>query len=255
MNYLSCSKTHTYLYLSIALLGSGCTALFEKQDTPFDPASIGTMQLRFEQSPSLATAFPKQAIAERVAANLAEWSYTVDAETKDYSHILAINIAPVEHGPTPVGFSFSAGNSDPRSLDFQKSDVIPVTCALMPKDRTEQRAEMTMDFIADDYAGFAELNDYAPELIDMLVDDVSTVCFNLLAGLNVKTVPSEHPENTKPGWIPEIRVEIDNATEAAPVTATPAPEQAPRNSDTSRKRIIIHNQGSPVIFKFGHERK
>ena len=259
MIFLTCSyRLKRILWLSVALLGSGCSGLLETPATPFDPTEIGSMRFNFGQI-TLASALPEQAIARRVAANLAEWGYPVFADGEDYSHVLEIDIEPVKHGSTPVGFSFSAGNSDPRALDFQKSDVIPVTCAVMPRDRTEQRAEMTMDFIADDYSGFAEMTRIPPELIDMLIDDISTVCFNLLDSLKVKTVSTEQSGNTNPGWIPEIRLEIENgtdgATESAPDLAEPPTDQPPQVFDSPRKRIVIHNQGSPVIFKFGHERQ
>jgi hypothetical protein len=92
-----------------------------------------------------------------------------------------------------------------------------------------------------------------------LVNDISTICFNLLSSLKINTLPYEkNLYSTKPGWFPDIRVEIVNDADDSTTpenTAQPAASQDIQKPTSSRKRMIIHNQGSPVIIKFGHERK
>ena len=69
----------------------------------------------------------------------------------------------------------------------------------------------------------------------------------------MKTQPKKNSENIKPGWMPEIRVDIENDT--ALVKTPPSATEENRDKIEPRKRMIIHNQGSPVILQFGHERK
>jgi hypothetical protein len=132
-----------------------------------------------------------------------------------------------------------------------------------------------MEVEAGDYLVY---ENKADKLSELLVDDLSTVCFNLLSNLKIKTQTSEVSENvTKPGWIPAIRVEeveddADEKIESKVEKASDTPTEEIQLNDEklnevssekkrtlgkkkTRKRIIIHNQGSPVIFKFGHERK
>lgn len=249
--------------LAFVCIVNACT-FNQKQPVPFDSTTVQAMQFRFSEPVLLGKDLPAQDIASKVAANLNEWGYLVDAETGDKArYLLTVEIGEVEHAATPVGFSFSAGNSDPRALDFQKSDVVPITCVLSPKDTPDRRAELSMGFTVDAYQRYAKQPSHA-KLIDLLQSDISTVCFNLLNELNVPTVVKDQSKTqSTPSWIPAIRLEIANDPEPQQSSVdgnigendeeadahTPSPEHP------QRKRIIIHNQGSPVIFKFGHERK
>ncbi len=93
-----------------------------------------------------------------------------------------------------------------------------------------------------------------------------------MSSLNIKTHIAESSGNIiKPGWMPEIRIEIVNEADSDPlnIETTLSDENSTSQvkndskkksnlkiiKDAPRKRIIIHNQGSPVIFQFGHERK
>lgn len=211
------------------------------------------------------------AIMQQVGKNLSGWRYPIaPVAGAPVSHTMTVDIGNVEHGSTPTGFSFTMGNSDPRALDFQKADVLPVTCKLSSVQNETQSAELNMGFA--DSAVTGEHPD-----VKALSDHVSTVCFNLLQELKwpVKTGAGETSTQESPSWMPEIRIETEAETapaitaspESAPNTAAesrqkPAvnDEQKPKSvtkeiTREGRKVYIIHNQGNPITFKFGHERK
>jgi hypothetical protein len=51
---------------------------------------------------------------------------------------------------TPIGFSFSSGSPDPRAGDFQKMDVIAITCQLTKNlDASQIEQENKLTFSAD----------------------------------------------------------------------------------------------------------
>lgn len=183
-----------------------------------------------------------QQIAERVSSNLAEWQYPLQAKQGSYSHQLQATLGVISHQSTPVGFSFSSGNSDPRAAEFQKADVLPITCRLSQGQQVIQEQQAT--FSSEQFKTGS-----SDKITDKLVDQISTTCFNLLEDLQLPQVTNsrQHTVFFKPGWMPDVRVEVQQVTNAA--TGVKA-EQA-----ESHKQVIIHNQGTPVILNFGHERK
>lgn len=250
------------LFLTVILCFlPACTGLYRQAETPFDISQIENIRFNFDHPASFGTNLPEQAIATKVAANLAEWGYPISADPDTQaSHKLTVDIGTVSHQATPVGFSFSAGSSDPRALDFQKSDVLPITCVLSPMTKPQHRAELSMSFAAGLYLQKSIPQADQAKLIALLENDISTVCFNLLSELDVPTRQKDSggKSTSKPSWIPEIRLEVENDADTTDEIAqpqTPSENPKPTKQHPPRKRIIIHNQGSPVIFKFGHERK
>ena len=249
-----------YLICGLTACGTGQV----KSIQTLDLSSPGSIQIAIEiDNDSLQLDEVKQ----QVGKNLADWDYPISAlDNKPASHLLSALVGKAEYGSTPAGFSFSVGNSDPRALDFQKANVLPITCRLSPINRPEQSAELNM--------GFSDSEVIGPTFdIKALTDHISTVCFNLLQEVNwpVDTSESKHqPKATS--WMPEIRIETE--PEAMPPTnqkssvaeqnppalpsagsgETPKPITKEINK-AGRKVYIIHNQGNPIIFKFGHERK
>lgn len=267
MIYFSRSNNLVKTVGIVAMLcgASACTGINRVQEAPFDVAQVTAMRFEFNKQTLFGVSMPEQDIAAQVTANLSEWGHPFAQGAGDAgSHVLQAEIGAVEHGSTPVGLSFSAGNSDPRALDFQKSDVLPIKCVLMPREQSQRRAELEMGFIVEDYLKYARERSDRSRLTTLLENDISTVCFNLLSELDVPTrVEEGATSQNKPTWIPEIRLEIENEAEEekAPTsdgnleTEQQSAEQPTKSNKAKKKRIIIHNQGSPVIFKFGHERK
>lgn len=194
-------------------------------------------------------ALDANSLAERVRTNLSEWEFPLPAQGP-FTHILQAKLGKVLRRETPVGFSFSSGNSDPRAVDFQKADVLPVTCTLRDADTQALVVERESTFSAH-----ALDKEAKPERIaDKLVDQIGTACLDVL-----EHAPSTQPQGLvkpssfRPKWMPDVRVEVRETPVTHPVSA--ASGQTPPVAEESKKEVIIHNQGTPVIFSFGHERK
>jgi hypothetical protein len=245
----------------IAICGLvGCATEKVTRQQAFDFSKMGRIELKVSGTES---AVVPDNVAQQVSQNLLGWHYPMGAEeNKTYSHTLTATVAAVEHGSTPTGFSFSSGNSDPRAMDFQKTDILPIVCRLTSIDHPEQTGELKMGFSADQISR----NFLHP---DKLADHISTVCFNLLSQLkwpldtkqtaDEKIIPS-------PSWMPEIRIETKQPEASVAPEAKAAPinkandqtidKRPSTNADSEgRKQIIIYNQGSPVTLELGHHRR
>lgn len=205
------------------------------------------------------------ALVAKVSANLNEWHYEVSSKPNEHTvYSLSVDIGHVKNDSTPVGFSFSSGNSDPRALGFQKSNIVPITCRLQTRNTPQQSHELAMNFSAH------TLNNATSQesLLGHLADDISSVCFDLLESLHLpKPKMATEKTITRPAWMPNIQVETINPEPASvsspePSSTQPANTAKPSvetesvpESNTQRKQIIIHNQGTPLIIEFGHQRR
>lgn len=242
----------------IALLGLVATLALpvlasDKPTVTVDKAAI--TQIKFELADEHLDQFgfplPLQQMLERVSKNLSEWHYPVSVSGLAYSHTLKATLGAIANQATPVGFSFTSGNSDPRASGFQKADVLPVSCRLTSTDGSTVIVEHHTTFSAHELTGDSSQN----KRVDKLVDHLSTACFTLLDDLKLPVAADKKTESTsfKPGWMPEVRVEVKEV----PVTDTKDTSiiDDSKANEESRKEIIIHNQGSPLILKFGHDRR
>jgi len=164
-----------------------------------------------------------------------------------YGHLLAATIYPLRTGSTPAGFSMSFGDSDPRAQDFQRAEIVPISCALVDTRSAREEASLREDKPApgrDDRWVPREAG--AAKGVEALAGDIRAVCNKLLAELGVarKVAKSERPGPADP--VPAVRVEITPAEENTPETvATPAP--APDiDQDTSSKSENALPQASGV---------
>ncbi|PKM12012.1 MAG: hypothetical protein CVV13_06900 [Gammaproteobacteria bacterium HGW-Gammaproteobacteria-3] len=245
----------------LALALTGCATTSDNKAGGFESDKVGLMLFDFNPgAPLFGVAVPEKAVSAQVADNLSASGYAITtSDSENYSHIVTVKMGSIGHGPTPTGFSFSAGNSDPRAIDYQKTDVLPMTCVLTSKDQLQQHAELTLSFGAEDYLRALRQTAPSEQWLSQWADDMSTVCFNLLSQLHLATPRKlEVEKNSTPHWAPAIEVEIENSAPQAKPGVHATEEQAVEDKKVlsePRKRIIIHNQGSPVIFTFGHERK
>lgn len=231
---------------AIAFALSACTTSPEKPQTPFNAALVKQLKVKVNATDSS----NPEATAAQVAKNLAGWGYPIALnDTNTASHTLTAMVGAIKHSQTPTGFSFSSGNSDPRAMEFQKMQVLPISCEITSLTQPEQNVFLQMDFGAEGvFSKRANISDAT------LIDHISTVCFNLLSELAwPEKAALQSLADDKVRWMPEVRIE--NVTESV----TGQPEQllgkkVTRASD-GRKQIIIHNLGSPVILQFGHERR
>ena len=235
-------------------------------------------------------------LAEEISRDLSSLGYTVKPlkpQDEAFTHTLEGKVGKLEKKSTPPGLSLDFGNSDPRALDFQKAEVVPVACVLRAHNKAEDPVKLAGEFSLP-----ADLDDVTgtqrkPVPLSFYVDRIATVCLNLLSELNIsKTAPVQ--ANTP--WKPAVDIEIRdkpptsaNAIELSPKVnstalpaATPAnlpakptvpdgattPVAAPAgvsghapataepalNEEEKRKQLIIRNLGTPVILEFGYER-
>ena len=256
-----------YKLLVVAYLASllaGCGTGQVKSTQTLDLSKPDSIEIAIEiEGDSLQI----NSIKQQVGKNLTDWDYPISGiNNKPASHLLTAVVGKVEYGSTPEGFSFSVGNSDPRALDFQKANVLPITCKLNPIKQPQQSAELNMGF------SDSEVTRSIPNIKE-LTDHISTVCFNLLQEVNWPVEKSEGKQQSKASsWMPEIRIETENeaplatsptspsSEPASPVAPPSEPGASPKPitkeiTKEGRKVYIIHNQGNPIIFKFGHERK
>ena len=188
-------------------------------------------------------------IADRIRDNLAEWEFPLKADGP-FSHRLRARLGKIAHRETPVGFSFSSGNSDPRATDFQKADVLPVTCTL--QDAKNQTALLERESTFSVHA--LDKDTLPARVVDKLVDQIGTACLDVLEHAPLPAATGRiKTELFKPKWMPDVRVEVREIPAAASGSGGSA--QPAAVGDEPKKEVIIHNQGTPVIFTFGHERK
>ncbi len=220
--------------LLIVLLSTFSTVVVAE---PLDKTAIKAITLKIDAQSLDDLGVSAPPLQEQVTKNLNEWRFPMVTGTAAATHNLEVNIGKIENSSTPVGFSFSSGNSDPRSLAFQKDDVLPVTCRLISQQHPAQYAELSMSFSASKPVNSAKL-----------VDHISTVCFDLLDDLHFLA-----PETSKiiktPAWMPSVKIET--VTEPQPKVNTTEETIVPTEE---RKQLIIQNQGSPLILKMGHDR-
>lgn len=210
---------------------------------------------------------PMQKVTMQVSDNLKQWQFPVSANSQHPTHTLTAIVGGVSNQTTPTGFSFSRGNSDPRSIDFQKADVLPISCQLkkLPSDIIEFENKMT-------FTAYQTTDDLSKEkAIAKLIDQISTTCFNLLDDHRVPEVgkKTENAITFKPTWMPDIQIEVKQKNMTLPVKKLGVenvilPKGQNENTlsttleseeEESTKELIIHNQGTPLTINFGHERR
>jgi hypothetical protein len=254
----------------------GCSLGAKPQGTPFKPGSITKILLRIPPANLAAGAVARpEELAARIGKNLGGWGYPVATDAAGaYSHVMEAAVSGVEKKSTPPGFSFSAGNSDPRAMDFQRADVVTVTCTLRPKGGGDQ-AYLKEEFVAERLFKSEKSPKNDSALFEAYVDHIGTACFNLLSELKVKRNPPASSQSA--AWFPEVSLEVKAkpaplpSGPIAPAATPPAapeesggkPEAEPETSSIrtetrqgpDRKQIVIHNHGAPILLEFGYERR
>jgi len=233
---------------------TACAPGLDKKQAQFDTETVKNIEFKIgaiKQTPSN-TRLDRQDMVALITRNLADWGYPIGVkDSRIFSHVLTAEIGLIEYSDTPTGFSFSAGNSDPRSIDFQKTNVLPISCELASIAVPEQTVYLNMGFAADNSVAGSTGHSISES---KSVDHISTVCFNLLSELHwPEKMQSQVSSSFKPGWIPEVRIET--VTDPIEQRKSDAPGKTVTHNSEGRKQIIIHNQGAPLILNFGHERR
>ena len=192
----------------------------------------------------------KQLIAEKVRKNLIEQKFPITLTDSNTTHTLKAKLDKIDYQKPPVGLSFSNGNADPRSADFQKTEVLPINCQLNKIGTNATLTERKMTFSTQSF--FTHSNPI--QLSEKLADQISTTCFNLLDELKLAN-PDKKTNITlsKPAWMPSVQVVV----KSIPVTINSAPTINHNNEiiDLGDKEMIINNQGSPLTLHMGVDRR
>ncbi len=156
----------------------------------------------------------------------------------DYSHVLAVILAPVQHGKAPTGLSVTLGDSDPRGgQGSPRGEVLPVSCALLDGRSLREEAIARSDrAVPRGEEGWRSRASSPDRRVAALAAEIRATCEPLLAALNVARAESAPAAATTGSG---IRIEIVPAEELAKekaavptapaATAMPAPaiESAP----------------------------
>lgn len=270
-------NTRWLLPLASGLLLAGCAAGLKPEGSPPRPETVGRILLRLppENLSERGSRLDADRLAAAISGNLAAWGYPVTTDASvDHSHVMEAKVGAVESGGTPTGFSFSVGDSDPRARGFQKAEVVTVVCTLRAIRRPTENAYLKEPFVADEVLKRGARAKGEQALFDAYVDHIGTTCFNLLGELKIRRRPDPPltPGSPAGTWFPEVRIEVTDQGSTPPPASSPAtggrPRPAEQPSDNlnppvrtetkqgeTRKQMIIHNQGSPIILEFGYERK
>lgn len=247
-------KSNFFLVLSvIATTLTGCIIGPDMKRVPIDAASVKDIffEIDIEAAGYQANDTANHEMAETIASHLNEWGYNIGIDVdKPAGYRMQATIEAIKHSSTPTGFSFTAGNSDPRALNFQKAEIVPISCSLISTANSAESADYTMEFIAKPLLG--------GEKRSRLINQVSTVCLNLLKSLKVQQEErADTLQAISPSWAPDVLIETVEEPETRTEPGKPEPSESNdiNVEKKSYKQITIHNQGSPVILKLGHERK
>lgn len=178
-------KLRFFLFLLLVSL-LACTPVLKPEGHPPSPESVKSILLHI--APDNLDASGLASFSRQVARNLAGWGYAVMDENADtraaHTHLMQVMVGRIERQETPVGFSFGMGHSDPRSPDFQRAEVLPVTCSLESIKDHGVSARMTVRFVAEDILK-TQAPDPSGARQGVWVNHIGTACFNLLSKLDI----------------------------------------------------------------------
>lgn len=139
-----------------------------------------------------------------------------DRAKDSFSHALEVSVGQSERTNTPSGLSFTFGNSDPRSTDFQKALTVPVSCKLVsledkhpPIVLTERKTAVTdFDKLGIDQSGVHK------KTKRFYIENIGATCHNLLVKLDIyPDRPVSEDEMKK--LLPGVRIETTYKTDPA----------------------------------------
>ncbi len=194
-----------------------------------------------------ATAGQLRELTETISGNLKSLGYPIrplPAKEPGSAYRLEGQIGKPEKQATPPGMTLSFGNPDPRALDFQKANVLPVTCVLRSPNRADNPVLLSGAFSlpadVDELLGTPA----KPVPLDFYVDRIGTVCLNLLAELKIPRTESAGPAAA---WKPAVSIEIRDKPTAAPAPATPAVPASPARPATPAVPASSARPAAPAV--------
>ena len=109
------------------------------------------------------------------------------AAPADYSHVLEVTLAPVQHGKAPTGFSVTMGDSDPRGgPGSPRGEVLPIRCALLDGRSLREEATARSDrAVPKSEEGWRSKASGRDQRVAALAAEILATCEPLLGELNV----------------------------------------------------------------------
>jgi len=247
--------THYYVAIGLIVM-TGITGIAsitaEAANIEIEKASITGIKIELadDNFAQFDFSLSKQLIAEQVSKNLTEQKFPITLTDSNTTHTLKAKLDKIDYQKPPVGLSFSNGNADPRSADFQKTEVLPITCQLNKIGSNTALIERKMTFSTQSF--FSHSN--PSQLLEKLADQISTTCFNLLDELKLPS-PDKQANTTlsKPTWMPSVQVVVKSIP--VPVNSASTLNIIRQSTDTEDKELIINNQGSPLTLHMGVDRR
>lgn len=259
------SRTALAMAFNLVTGLTGSTAFAEEElSGHIDKAAVRNIEVTLAEDhlDQFGSSLPRASMVAQIAKNLAEWNYPVQLSGKEgFSHTLEAQLGRITHQSTPSGFSFNMGNSDPRAQEFQKADVLTVRCSLKSNRNPREQVMSATEFSANPIKRLAGKPKAREQLVQSLIDHISSACYNLLDDLELDQSTSlDAPDAAaggsvkKPRWMPAVRIEVQNEPAPASNKTGENAKGNPKTTEEPRKKMIIQNQGTPVILKFGYER-
>jgi hypothetical protein len=110
----------------------------------------------------------------------------------DYSHVLEVTVAHVQHGKAPSGFSLTLGDSDPRGQGSRRGEVLPISCALRDGRSLREEAIARSDrAVPEGEEGWRSKASGPDQRVAALAAEIRATCEPLLGELNVARTGGE----------------------------------------------------------------
>ncbi len=209
-----------------------------------------------------------------------------------FSHLLEVRTAAAQQKQSPVGFSLSIGDSDPRSPQFQKAVVTPIRCTLVQLNAFREQGNLIQDKQVPRSASSERWSDAQERAY---ARNIFSVCHSLLAelefprhlarsedsealGVRIETTyVDEGPKGVSSAPVARAREEAAQSglpshtarsaerLAASPEKAAAAQPKSEREEgilsavkverSNTRKQITIFNQGDTLILELGNNRR
>jgi hypothetical protein len=234
----------------LVLFCVGCASPIRQHvDPAFDTTQVSKIGLDVAMesldSQPLISKISSERIAQGISERFLNAGYPVypltaspgDARSRAFSHVLKVRAEGLQTKSTPPGFTLSMGDSDPRSQDFQRAKVIPITCSLQTSGRGEV-ASRTEDYAAHQgWLQASSLEDPGSEQrrVAFFIDNMGATCHELLTALKILPVQARSPES-QTSEKPAVRIEtFDEADPPQTPSGPPADPASDRHSLVDQK--------------------
>lgn len=185
--------------------------------------------------------------------------------------LLRAGVSEIELGSRPVGFSLGLGEADARAPGAIRVPILAIRCTLVEMPGGLVLAESSRAFEIEREWGGAGPNSVdglqgSPEGRRFLAHSAGAACEDLLRDLHLarrRDAPKDNPAGLAGLRLEERRSPATTATpagSAAGAGAPPSPKPPPVSlqpqgtGDWRGRSWILHNQGNPVLLRFGPDR-